>query len=168
MGMQTVLNKKERDQAFLRFLLFFVITSVLLVTAVYFNFSIPFSENRRLQGSLALQNEMEMKQRAFVSSLSEALVLIDSLDKTPAMKDNLDILIKGKITTLSKLQTRDGSQYAAMNDVLIQRLLELKEKKLQVINLSDRAGDLVTLREKLQMCNDELDRKSRELNAYSR
>ncbi len=166
--MQQVLNSKERSQAFFRFLAFFIITTVLIVTAVYFNFRIPFSENRKLQESLALQNEMEMKQQVFVNNLRETLVYIDSLDKNPAVKDNLDILIKGKITTLSKLQTRDNSQYAAMNDVLIQRLLELKDKKLQVINLTDKAGELVSMREKLQFCNDELDRKNRELDAYLR
>ena len=43
------LNAKERNRAFLKFLLFFVFTLVLVVTAIYFDFKLPLKENSYLQ-----------------------------------------------------------------------------------------------------------------------
>jgi len=43
--MPSVLNHKERNRAFLKFLFFFIISVWLIVGAIYFDMRIPYKEN---------------------------------------------------------------------------------------------------------------------------
>ncbi|HLA57996.1 MAG TPA: type VI secretion system TssO, partial [Puia sp.] len=78
--MLKALNAKERNQAFLKFLLFFLLTLVLVVTAIYFDFKLPLKENNYLQKEIDQQRQIEHNQENFVNTMNEAVRLLDSLD----------------------------------------------------------------------------------------
>ena len=46
------LNKKERNDAYASFLVFFLLTAALLLLAVFFAYQVPFKENERLRKQL--------------------------------------------------------------------------------------------------------------------
>ena len=57
-----VLNHKQRNRAYWLFVLFFVITVAVLVSAIFFNAYFPFKENSLLKKeNIKMQKEMEIQ-----------------------------------------------------------------------------------------------------------
>ena len=63
--MLQILNSTERNQAFLKFLLFFLITVSLIVWAVYFNVNMPRKENVILKSEVNATRQQESNQMLF-------------------------------------------------------------------------------------------------------
>lgn len=167
MSMMQVLNSKERNAAFLKFLLFFVITAILLITAVFFNFRLPLKENRKMQERLTIQGEREMKQQLFVQHMSQAMLLLDSLEKNPQNKDRIEIELNGKVSNLSDLKAKDGI-FANLNEGVIKNILEVKQQKLQMIKMVDKVNSVVDLERDLRNCRADLEQRTRDLDLMQR
>jgi len=168
MGMQKILNSKERNEAFLKFLLFFCITVALVIVAVYFNFRLPLKENSRLRERITLQTQEEMKQGKFVENMDKAMVYLDSLDKDKKNIESIDLMLNGKINDLAKLQEDGYSPYARMNKVIIEKMIELKEQKKQYIRLYEKTKDLPDIESKLRNAEAQLSQKQQELDQLRR
>lgn len=166
--MQKILNSKERNQAFLKFLLFFSVTVALIVIAVYFNFRLPVKENNKLKERMTLQTQEEMKQEKFVENMDKAVMYLDSMDKDQKNIESIEMLLKGKINDLSTLEKDGYSPYARMNKLIVQRLLQLKEQKLQLYKLSDKANTLADMERKLQYTETQLNQKQQEIDQLRR
>ena len=136
MSMQQVLNNQERNQAFLKFLLFFLITIVLVIAAVYFNVRLPVVENKELQKQMTVYNQQDMSQEVFVKNMDEAVVYLDSLDKDPKNQEQIVMQLGAKIENLNKLQQKGNSPYARMNAMITYRLTEMKNQKMQLNKLT--------------------------------
>jgi ABC-type sugar transport system permease subunit len=97
-----ILNKKERNSAFLMFLLMFVITTGVLVFALFFDFRLPLKENEVLKA----ENEKIVKefnyQKEFSEKYQNICKLIDSLDKTPEQFPYLEQTISSELVDLQK------------------------------------------------------------------
>lgn len=159
MSMQQVINSKERNQAFLKFLLFFLITIALAIAATYFDAQLPFTENRELQTQITVHSQEEVNQEKFVENMNQAFVYLDSLDKDLKNQDQIRMQLEGKIDDLFKLQQKGNSPYAKMNQVITYRLTELKTQKIQLLKLSDKANALASVEQKLNDCQMQLIQK---------
>jgi len=154
--MQQVLNSHQRTQAFLKFLLFFVLTTVLIISAIYFNFRVPVKENNYLQGKLDKQLKADAEQVKFVAKMEEAVVLLDSLDRT----DQVDI-ISGKLSRLigemDDLKLNSGNVlYNKMNNAIVSKFMDLR-KNIIGVQKSKRDAELIaSLRAKYKECNNKL------------
>lgn len=74
-----VLNKKQRSRAYWFFVLFFVITVAMLITAVFFNTYFPFKENSLLKKENAkIHKEMETQDK-FSFQLEKVKSAVDSI-----------------------------------------------------------------------------------------
>ena len=74
-----VLNKKNRRSAYWLFVLFFVLTVAVLVTAVFFNAYFPFKENSLLKSENAkMKKEMETQDQ-FSFQLEKVKLAVDSI-----------------------------------------------------------------------------------------
>ena len=74
-----VLNKRQRNNAYLFFVLFFLITVAILITAVFFNAYFPFKENSLLKAENArMKKEMEI-QNKFSFQLEKVKAAVDSI-----------------------------------------------------------------------------------------
>lgn len=168
MSMIQVLNSKERNEAFLKFLLFFVITAALLITAVFFNFRLPLKENRKMQERLTIQGEREMKQQLFVQHMGKAMLWLDSLEKNPLNKDRIEMELTSNVTSMSSLQLKDGSIFASFNDAVVKNMLELKQQKLQMIKMVDKVNSVTDLERDLRNCRADLEQRTRDLDLMQR
>jgi len=166
--MQKILNSKERNEAFLKFLLFFCITVALIIIAVYFNFRLPLKENSKLREKITLQTQEEMNQEKFTENMDKAMAYLDSLDKDPKNMESIEILLTGKIRDLATLQEKGYSPYAKMNKVIIERMIELKDQKKQLFKLSDKANTLTEMEKKLQYAETQLTQKQQEIDQLRR
>ena len=165
MSMQQVLNNQERNQAFLKFLLFFLITIVLVIAAVYFNVRLPVVENKELQKQMTVYNQQDMSQEVFVKNMDEAVVYLDSLDKDPKNQEQIVMQLGAKIENLNKLQQKGNSPYARMNAMITYRPTEMKNQKMQLNKLTGKAETLADIEKKLNDCQVQLIQKDAQLDA---
>ena len=159
--MEQILNTSERNKAFLKFLLLFMITGVLVVCAVFFNFRVPVKENSWLQSQLEIQRTYDANQAKFIAKMDEAVALLDSLDKK---ETNVD-MVKSELTTtieqMRKLQQNDQTQYGKMDRAIVFKFDELKNAKANLRNSEGNAVDLLKCRTELKECTDRNDRLSK-------
>ncbi len=154
--MQQILNSQERNQAFVKFLVFFLLTVILVVTAVFFNYRLPVRENKMLQDEVDVQRQQEANQQKFVNRMQEAIVLLDSLDANNTNLEQINLQLNGKIAELAVLQQKDNTLYGKLNKVIVDRFQELQQKQRQLESLSDKAGKLASLQSELEKCKSDL------------
>ncbi len=153
--MQQVLNSQERNQAFLKFLLFFLVTVALVIIAVFFNFHLPAREMKMLQSEVDVQRTQDVNQQKFVSRMQEAVVLIDSMDKKGVNFGQIDLLVNSKLQELSVLQQKDNTIYGQMDKMIIDKLTDLQQAKRTLQDAGDNVNKLATAQSDLKACQQE-------------
>src|ERR1700733_10967550 len=107
--MQQILNSQERTQAFVKFLVFFLVTVALVMLAVFFNYHLPSRENKMLQDEVDVQRQQDANQQKFVNRMQEAIVLLDSLEVSNTNLEQINLQLNGKIGELAVLQQKDNT-----------------------------------------------------------
>jgi hypothetical protein len=138
--MQTILNSKDRNQAFIKFLALFLVTVVLVVLAVYFDYRLPIRENKVLQEEVSLQRQQDIDEQKFTAKMQEVLVLIDSVDKAGVNLTQLESTFMGKLNDLEILQLKDNTVYGLMNKTIVNRLAELYTEKKSRLAMTEKAN----------------------------
>ncbi len=164
--MQQVLNAKNRNQAFLQFLFLFLITTGLVVAAVYFNFRMPGKLNSMLQDEISIQQSEEQYQQKFVSRVQEAKIYLDSMGKSGANVNLLDMQLTEKMTELLNLQQKDSSLYSRMDKVIVETFLELQQVKKSMINAGGNVEKIGTLESELDRCKSDLSTAQGQLDHF--
>lgn len=164
MSMQQILNSKERKNAFFKFLAFFLVTVSLVVIAVSFNSRLPLQQNKKLQEEKVMQNIQDENQDAFVEAMNGALGLLDSLDKDKVNQDQVAIQIDLRVKDMETLRQRDASAYGRMNQVIIEKLTELKEYKRKIKSAEADRAKIDDLQNELARVKNELIAKEGQLD----
>jgi hypothetical protein len=154
--MQQILNNQERTQAFLKFLLFFLLTIVLVVMAVFFNYRLPSKENKLLSDEVDIQRQQETNQQKFITKMDEINLLMDSLEKHPNGFDQLSILIDSKIVELQVLGQNDNTAYGKMNKAIDNNLSKLLTDRKNLYPLLHDHDNITAVQEELKQCKTEL------------
>ena len=162
------LNAKERNRAFLKFLLFFVFTLVLVVTAIYFDFRLPLKENSYLQKQIDQQRQIEHNQENFVNTMNEAVRLLDSLDKPGTDMTQIDAQLDQKMIELDGLKQKDFSAYGKMDRAILDKFLDLKRAKPKLKKLEDDENKIIQLKADLNDASIKLEEAQTALDGYRR
>jgi hypothetical protein len=118
--MQKLLNTKERSDAFLKFLLFFLITCALVVTAVFYNYRIPRKYNEVLLAEKAVMNQEKQNQDKFLAKMREAMALRDSVKNLEPSNPYYEM----KYSDLNRVQSelnalsQTGGNFSVYNEVI--------------------------------------------------
>jgi hypothetical protein len=115
--MAHVLNRPERNQAFWKFLFFFLLSTALIVGAVYYDTDIPTKENEKLRKQVSRYTTQAKEQQKFVKGMEDVNGLFDSLmkkDASPESRTYITRDITDRIKDLSDLQDRDSSMYSGL------------------------------------------------------
>lgn len=150
--MQQVINSKERTQAYFKFLLFFVITMVVVVLAIFFDFYTPTKENKLLKDEVYLQRRQEANQQKFVEKSKRAIALLDSLYISKNNSAQLESQAKEQIKDLEKLQETIGGIYNELDNVVIRNLWTLVERRQTITNLE---GSMQKYKDELESCKSQ-------------
>lgn len=134
---QIVINAKERQQAFWKFLLLFLLAVGLVVAAFYFDTLVPTKDNKMMREQLTTYKLQEAAQDKFVQTMDETKVLIDSLRKPGAQKVLLNSIIAEKIRILSNLQYKDSSMYSRLNKSAVDVFQRYLEASNTIADLGD-------------------------------
>jgi hypothetical protein len=138
--MQQILNSKDRNQAFLKFVALFLVTVTVVVLAVYFDYRLPVRENRALLDEVSLQRQQDADQAKFAAKMQEVIVLLDSMDKPGVNAEQLDLQLGGKLTDLNILQLKDNTAYGAIDKAVVEKLSELQQKNKEETLLREKAN----------------------------
>src|SRR5438093_495212 len=102
--MEQILNAKIRNQAFGKFILFFVITVAIVVMAVYFNFiGVPANENQLLREKVRSYEDQTYRQEQFLTAMETSKKLIDSMGRSEQLNPLLDKEIAEQLKAIKDL-----------------------------------------------------------------
>lgn len=164
--MQQILNSQDRNQAFLKFLLFFIITVLLVVTAIYFNYRVPVKDNKFFQNELEVQRIQDANQAKFVVKMEQAVDLLDSLDKPGANTDLVDNSLNSIIGEMNKFLSGGKTLYGRMDKVIWSKFDELRRAKKKILEDKDNADRIQSLKNELTNCNLAKEQAKRDLDLY--
>lgn len=142
--------------AFLLFLLMFVITTGVLVAAVFFNFRLPLKENEVLKA----ENEKILSefnfQKTFADKVEYISTLVDSLDKAPESFQFTEQTINVELVNLNeKLQAKGSKDNNKLYDNTIITIKELVNSKKQLLTVSDSKKDIEALNSQIKAYEEE-------------
>ena len=140
-----VLNKKERTNSFLLFLLMFVITVGILFVAVFFSYKLPWKENDVLRAENQKIRYEFLYQKKFIKELEQVDKLIDSLENTREGYFFLEQSINADLIDIKSEIPKDSLDDKAMYDNLIltyKKLMDAKRDLKQVENAKAEIDDL--------------------------
>src|SRR4051812_37668730 len=100
--MENVINRQVRDQAFIKFIIFFLLTTAIIVIAIYFNFRIP-SENSEILREKMMSNENQLyHQQQFINTMVTARNLMDSMSRSGQSNPFLERDVAKQIDSLKR------------------------------------------------------------------
>jgi hypothetical protein len=156
--MSHVINSNERNHAFLKFMFFFIITVVLILSAAYVNFeALPETRLNLLEQKLAVQRAEGQAQQQFVTQMEAARNLLDSLDKGGKNQTQIDLSLVGKLTNMENLRQRDSSLNGKYNAVILDSFLELQRLKKEMDKMRELALKARDMEARLNECEATLD-----------
>ncbi|MBN9384131.1 MAG: hypothetical protein J0H74_25495 [Chitinophagaceae bacterium] len=166
--MAHIVNAKERDTAFWKFLGFFLLSTLLVVSAVYFDTRMPFKDNAIMRDQISSYKTQALSQEKFVRSMDEAKGLIDSLSRPGSNNVYLNQMIAGKIRELAQLQYKDSSMYSRLNKNILDVFLRYQEATNKVVSMGDLPRQLEDYKAKYEQAQRDLDNTRRDLDVLRR
>ena len=166
--MPMVLNSKERNQTFLKFLLFFVLAVILICSAVYFNMRIPVKENEVLRSEVSRYQTQHIAQEKFVDNMDAAKLLIDSLRQPGVNAAYINQQIAAKLRDLTNLQYEDSSVYSRMNKSVLDLYLRYQETTNEIVKYKDLPQQLEDYKSKYEQSQRDLDQARSDLDQLRR
>lgn len=124
------LNRVERTNAFLRFLLLFLITVALIIAVVFFSIQVPWKENDGLRQRMARMQKEADASEAFNTTVRET---VDELNKFETKKDQPALVTRQQVNVfIEKLNRQlktlpDGEN--SVNALVVQSLNALNQAK---------------------------------------
>lgn len=158
------INDKERQKAFFKFLLFFLVTNVIIVCALYFDFKVPAKENEILKSQVELSKiEMDYQNR-FFESMQSINAMLDSLDNPGQNLSYQNSLISAKLVELKKsIPTKDSTFKYDMYSGIVNLLVEYQDLKSEILELSDSKTAIEEYKTALDRCRADLRQTERDL-----
>jgi len=128
-------NRAERSNAFLNFLLLFMMTIGVLLTTVFFSIEVPCKNNELLQKKVEALKYEKTRTDAFAVTMRAALDELKKFDakegSVEATKRSVGMKIDGMTQLIGEVPNVDTSIYA----LVIQSLGDLNEAKAKIRNL---------------------------------
>jgi len=163
-------NRKARRNSFLKFFLLFILTTSIVVVALFFDFNVmPIKENKVLRQQ-AVEIEKEMKlQEDFSKDIQLLKGMVDSLDIPGQNRAFLNSMLSSQIVKLQeKVPVKDSTYRYDMYNNIIWSFAEIQKLKEELNSYSDVEERITEYREELAKCRDELKEEKRTVDALRR
>jgi Tfp pilus assembly protein PilO len=144
------LNQKERNKAFVQFLIGFLITFAIFVAAIFYDFRMPMKENEMLRK----QNE---SMRSAIEKQDKMMAIMSTIDSTMATLDQPDpnATFKEQLVSTKIIEMDEANKDASTSSLLYQKIAGtykamLADKK----RLRDSGKDKAAADENCRKLND--------------
>lgn len=129
------LNREERNRAFLRFLLLFIITIGLVVAVIFFSIEVPDKESEGLRQRIKnLQDEKELADSLNVV-MKEAVEEINNFDAKKEPPAATFQRVQNKIEIMNGLLRRIPNSSKTIYGLSVQNLDDLNKAKSKLASL---------------------------------
>lgn len=156
--MLTVLNAKDRNSAFIKFIVLFMITIVLIISAAWVDFrGLPEARKNFLEQQYELQRVEVQNQEEYVLHMERARALLDSLGRNPDNQTQTEILLTGKLNDMERTRQKDSSLNGKLDARILEAFMELQRMKKERIALQELAGKAKALAQELAQTQAALD-----------
>ena len=152
-----ILNKKERFSAFMLFLLMFVVTTGVLITALFYNFGLPLKENEVLRSENEKMVQRNEYQHKFSDEYSKITTLIDSMKKAPERIPYIETSISSKLDALDK-EIPDDTLSSILYKRIILNTQDLITTKKNMAQYSDSRDKIEKLSEENKNLQKQVDK----------
>lgn len=163
-----VLNSKERNLAFLKFVFFFLVTTVLVVLAVYFDYRLPLKDNAVLREKLRTYESQQYSQEEFLAVMESAKKLIDSMGKQGQPNALLDQEIARQLILMKSPAYQEDSLYGTLNKGVFNICYDYNELCKRLLPAKDALDENNRLKTQLNDLQLRYDNTQRDLEAYRR
>ena len=150
-----ILNKKERFNAFMLFLLMFFITTGVLITAVFFNFKLPLKENEVLKSENDKMNAQFTFNKDFTDRMEAIGKLVDSLDKSPESFQFIEQSINYELVDLKQKIPNDTVVSPRLYDNMILTVKSYVNVKKKLFLSKDSSKEVDDLKDEIKDLEDE-------------
>lgn len=150
-----ILNKKERFNAFMLFLLMFFITTGVLITAVFFNFKLPLKENEVLKTENDKMNAQFTFNKDFTDRMEAIGKLVDSLDKSPESFQFIEQSINYELVDLKQKIPNDTVVSPRLYDNMILTVKSYVNAKKKLFLSKDSSKEVDDLKDEIKDLEDE-------------
>lgn len=158
-------NHKERNIAFLKFILLFTITCSLIVMAVFFGTRLPTEENAYLREKMQILERNAHAERQFARRMEDVKNLLDSMDLPNVNVDFMQHIISTELADIqSGVPASDSSYRKDMYSNILQTYLELKTAKQSLIKMKDVEMSIDEYSKLVDQYNEELKQAQRDLD----
>lgn len=158
-------NYKERNVAFLKFMLLFFITSSLIIMAVFFGTRLPIEENAYLREKMRTIESNVQVEKHFAQEMENVKSLLDSMGLPNVNADYMQQLISSELASLqSDVTTNDSTYRKEMYSNILQTYLELKTAKHSIIKMQDVEMTIEEYSKLVDQYNEELKQTQRDLD----
>ncbi|MCW3463844.1 type VI secretion system transmembrane protein TssO [Chitinophaga nivalis] len=158
------LNSRERTVAFLWFLVFFMMTTGLLLLAVFFNYQVPINENKLLRRNLFTHQQEKTFQEQFVQQLGKVKQLLDTLQLPGQQAVYADQVVARLLAEMRNSIPKDKVAAYGLYDDIIQQCLSLLQCKQQLRELQQVQESMAALKEQITDLNTRLEARGRDLD----
>ncbi len=152
------LNQKERKKAFVNFLIFFTITTALVIAAVLFSAQVPFKQNEQLREQMKLADREKDFSERFLNNMNSANNLLDSLDKKEANVVLIDGKISEKLKDMDAMIDKDSVSVKDLYQNVVASLSELHAAKKELRDATGKDASLGDLKQQVSQLKDDLAR----------
>lgn len=150
------LNQAERRNAFLTFLLFFIITIAVIVVLIFFSVQVPFKENEHWRNEMAQVENERLFLESFNVKMENAMQLLDSMSTT--QNDPIaDSRINSKLNEMAAMLNDSISVKNLYNNV-VQNLQDMQRAKQNLRNAYAQSDDADETKRKMADLQTELDK----------
>jgi hypothetical protein len=159
--MAQVINTNERIQAFVQYIILFVVTVSLAIVAIYFNYQVPVKVNKVLKSEIAMHRNEDWQQRTLLTQIEEITKLMDSLKTSQSNEGYINNLIDQRMSYLANLNVNDSSINGRLSNLLEKTFLDYK---LTLNALKTKSSENNELNRELNKCKDRSEDIQRDLD----
>jgi Type VI secretion system, TssO len=147
--MSKPLNLKEHNQAFTRFLVFFLVTLAIAAGALYFNFQTPQKELEILRERSDLLRNQNLAQENYKRTLNEVMQIMSKLDSVGGKSQMIDSELKPKIEALRNANIDDSSSAQRLNMTIFVLVNKYRDAKFDFMDSKSCVKDNEDLRKQI-------------------
>lgn len=159
-----VLNKKERQKAFLAFLAAFIITFSVMLLAVSFNIYMPTAENKLLKAENEMMKREYDYQTNFSVKIDRVRMTIDSINSPKVDNDFQQRLANVMIANIYQKIPKDTTENKKLYNNVILAYKNIIDYKKQIRSLTHNSHLIDSLNQSAKTYKEELEKVSRDLD----
>jgi len=159
------INTAERKKAFSTFLIFYIVTTLVILIAVYFGVQVPFAQNDKLKDQIAKFEKEKQFAENFSNGLADTKKLLDSVNRAGVQPELVDGRISDNLKKLNAMIDNDSASQKKFYQDLVQNFADLQVAKKQLRDASGKDANLSQYLQQIEMLKSDLNQSRAEANA---